>query len=86
MPARPALDPAAVRADRAVLRAAHPVAFPLLRLADRLGPVVRVPGIGVLVNDPDLVRQVLTDSTRFRKDGPGLARRAVDAGGRPAGR
>jgi len=71
VPDTPRLPAAAVRADRAVLRAAHPVAFPLLRLAGRVTPAARVPGLGVIVNDPGLVRQVLTDSTRFRKDGPG---------------
>jgi cytochrome P450 len=62
---------AAVRADRAVFRAAHPVAFPLVRGLARLGPVLRVPGLGAVVNDPDLVRRVLVDADRFRKDGPG---------------
>nr|BFE84856.1 hypothetical protein GCM10020093_074570 [Planobispora longispora] len=38
--------------------------------AGRLGPVVRVPGLGVVVNDAAVARAVLTDE-RFRKDGPG---------------
>ncbi|GHH65966.1 cytochrome P450 [Streptosporangium violaceochromogenes] len=50
--------------------AAHPFAYPLVRLLARLGPVVRVPGLGVVVNDAALARAVLTDE-RFRKDGPG---------------
>ncbi len=50
--------------------AAHPVAYPLARLLARLGPVVRVPGLGVVVNDAAVAREVLTDA-RFRKDGPG---------------
>ncbi|MCG5215754.1 cytochrome P450 [Streptosporangium sp. KLBMP 9127] len=50
--------------------AAHPVAYPLVRLLARLGPVVRVPGLGVVVNDAAVARAVLTDD-RFRKDGPG---------------
>ncbi|GAA2844503.1 cytochrome P450 [Streptosporangium fragile] len=50
--------------------AAHPVVYPLMRLLARLGPVVRVPGLGVVVNDAAVARAVLTDE-RFRKDGPG---------------
>lgn len=50
--------------------AAHPFAYPLLRLLARLGPVVRVPGLGVVVNDAAVARRVLLDP-RFRKDGPG---------------
>ncbi|MEU0478398.1 cytochrome P450 [Streptosporangium sp. NPDC006013] len=50
--------------------AAHPFAYPLLRLLARLGPVVRVPGLGVVVNDATVARAVLMDE-RFRKDGPG---------------
>ncbi|MFD8560509.1 cytochrome P450 [Streptosporangium canum] len=50
--------------------AAHPFVYPLMRLLARLGPVVRVPGLGVVVNDAVTARAVLTDE-RFRKDGPG---------------
>jgi cytochrome P450 len=50
--------------------AAHPFAYPLMRLLARFGPVVRVPGLGVVVNDASVARAVLTDE-RFRKDGPG---------------
>ncbi|MEV5568854.1 cytochrome P450 [Spirillospora sp. NPDC052269] len=51
--------------------AAHPVAYPLLRGLARLGPVVRVPGVGVVVNDASHARSVLMDGSTFRKDGPG---------------
>ncbi len=50
--------------------AAHPFVYPLMRLLARMGPVVRVPGLGVVVNDAATARAVLTDE-RFRKDGPG---------------
>ncbi|MFG1878993.1 cytochrome P450 [Sphaerisporangium sp. NPDC049003] len=50
--------------------AAHPFVYPLMRLLARLGPVVRVPGVGVVVNDAATAREVLMDE-RFRKDGPG---------------
>ncbi|GAA5081790.1 cytochrome P450 [Thermocatellispora tengchongensis] len=56
--------------ERRLYLAAHPVAYPLLRLLARLGPVVRVPGLGVVVNDAATARAVLMDE-RFRKDGPG---------------
>ena len=51
--------------------AAHPVAYPLLRAVARRGPVVRVPGVGVVVNDAAAAREVLMDGETFRKDGPG---------------
>jgi cytochrome P450 len=51
--------------------AAHPLAFPFLRLVGRCGPVVRVPGIGVVVNDAALARGVLRDTAAFRKSGRG---------------
>ncbi|MCP2340025.1 cytochrome P450 [Actinomadura rupiterrae] len=54
-----------------VYLAAHPVAYPLLRGLARRGPVVRVPGVGVVVNDAGCARSVLMDGETFRKDGPG---------------
>jgi cytochrome P450 len=51
--------------------AAHPLAYPFLRLVGRCGPVLRVPGIGVVVNDAALARRVLLDTGAFRKSGPG---------------
>ncbi|GII95625.1 cytochrome P450 [Sinosporangium siamense] len=50
--------------------AAHPIVYPLLRLLAMCGPVVRLPGVGVVVNDAATARSVLMDP-RFRKDGPG---------------
>ncbi|URN10348.1 cytochrome P450 [Actinomadura madurae] len=50
---------------------AHPVAYPLLRAVARRGPAVRVPGVGVVVNDASVAREVLMDGGTFRKDGPG---------------
>ena len=57
--------------ERRLYLAAHPFAYPLLRGAARRGPVVRVPGVGVVVNDASLARGVLMDGETFRKDGPG---------------
>ncbi len=59
------------RWERRLYLAAHPLAYPLLRTLARLGPVVRVPGVGVVVNDAALAREVLLDGDRFRKDGSG---------------
>ncbi|MBE1534522.1 cytochrome P450 [Actinomadura algeriensis] len=57
--------------ERRLYLAAHPVAYPLLRGLARRGPVVRVPGVGVVVNDAAVARGVLMDGETFRKDGPG---------------
>ena len=51
------------------MRAAHPVAYPLLQLSNR--PVQRVRGLGVLVRDAALLRSTLMDSASFSKVGPG---------------
>lgn len=59
----------ATRRDAAVVRAAHPLAFPLLSRIR--GPVRRVPGLGVIVKDAALLRGVLMDSAHFTKNGPG---------------
>ncbi|WP_157546622.1 cytochrome P450 [Hamadaea tsunoensis] len=50
--------------------AAHPLAYPFVRALGRR-PVVRVPGLGVVVSDAALARRVLMDGETFRKDGPG---------------
>lgn len=59
----------ATRRDAAVVRAAHPLAFPLVSAVP--GPVRRVPGLGVIVKDAALLRGVLMDSAHFSKNGPG---------------
>ncbi|MFV2143474.1 cytochrome P450 [Isoptericola sp. G70] len=61
----------AVRWEDRVQRAAHPLAYPAIRGLRRLGPVVRVPGIGVVVSDAATAREVLLDTDRFSKVGPG---------------
>ena len=55
--------------EERVLRAAHPVAFPLLSAVR--GPVRRIPGLGVLVKDAALLRATLMDTEGFTKNGPG---------------
>ncbi len=57
--------------ERRLYLTAHPFAYPLLRGLARRGPIVRVPGLGVVVNDASLAREVLMDGETFRKDGPG---------------
>nr|WP_244984089.1 cytochrome P450 [Actinomadura citrea] len=42
-----------------------------MRGVARRGPIVRVPGVGVVVNDAALAREILMDGETFRKDGPG---------------
>lgn len=59
----------AARWEERVMRAAHPVAYPLLNAARR--PVLRVPGLGVLVRDPVLLRATLMNTESFTKTGPG---------------
>jgi len=59
----------ATKRDRAVVRAAHPLAFPLVSAIP--GPVRRVPGLGVVVKDAALLRGGLMDSAHFSKNGPG---------------
>jgi len=57
------------RWEERVLRAAHPVAFPLLSAVR--APVRRIPGLGVLVTDAALLRATLLDTEGFTKNGPG---------------
>ena len=46
---------------------AHPLAYPLLRAVARIGPVVRVPRVGVVVSDAALARRVLTDTASVHR-------------------
>jgi cytochrome P450 len=59
----------AKRWEERVLRAAHPIAFPLLSAVR--GPVRRIPGLGVIVKDAALLRATLMDTDGFTKNGPG---------------
>ena len=56
--------------DTALNLAAHPVGWPLARLARRLGGVVRVPGLGVVISDAEVAHDVLTRDDLFTKNGP----------------
>ncbi|MBD8080448.1 cytochrome P450 [Cellulosimicrobium arenosum] len=59
------------RWEERVQRGAHPVVYPAIRALRHRGPVVRVPGIGVVVSDAATARAVLLDTERFTKVGPG---------------
>ncbi|QNE48513.1 cytochrome P450 [Glaciihabitans sp. INWT7] len=58
-----------MRWEERVMRSAHPIAYPALRMAR--GPVLRVPGLGILVRDAALLRSVLLNTASFTKTGPG---------------
>jgi cytochrome P450 len=60
-----------MKAETRVWLGAHPLAYPLIRGLARLGPVVRVPRVGIVISDADLAREVLLDTARFTKTGPG---------------
>lgn len=59
--------------ERSLFLRAHPVAYPLLRGLARMGPVVRLPRAGVVVNDAALASEVLADEERFPGTGPGAS-------------
>ncbi|RSS63431.1 cytochrome P450 [Streptomyces sp. WAC06614] len=61
------------RWEHRVQTAAHPVVYRLLTAVAARGPVVRVPGVGVVVSDARTAREVLTDPGAFTKTGPGAA-------------
>ena len=54
--------------ERRLHTGAHPVAYPLIRGLGKLRPVVRLPGLGVLVSEASLVREVLMDAS-YSKSG-----------------
>ena len=60
-----------MRPETRVWLGAHPITYPLIRGVARLGPVVRVPRVGIVVSDADIARAVLLDTARFTKTGPG---------------
>ena len=61
----------AARADARVVTAAHPVAARALALVRH--PTARLPRVGLLVQSTKLVREVLSDTERFTKNGPGAS-------------
>src|SRR5579872_6259754 len=63
----------ALRWERRVHLAAHPLAYPFALTLSRLGPVLQVPCLGYVINDPAIARAVLLDNDCFTKNGPGSA-------------
>ena len=59
------------RNEERVMRAAHPVAYPLVSAVR--APVRRIPGLGVVVTDAALLRGVLMKPASFSKSGPGAS-------------
>lgn len=59
----------AARWEERVMRSAHPIVYPLVKAARK--PVLRVPGLGVLVRDAGLLRSTLMNTDSFSKIGPG---------------
>jgi cytochrome P450 len=59
------------RWERRLYLGAHPLTYPLFAGLGHLGPAVRLPGVGVVVNSASLARDVLCDTERFVKNGPG---------------
>ena len=57
------------RWERRLHLGAHPVLYPLIRGLGYRRPVQRIPGLGILVSDAGLLRQVLMDNERFVKHG-----------------
>lgn len=57
--------------DRRLYLASHPWLFLALAFAARRGPICVIPGIGHVVSDPGLAREVLASGERFAKTGPG---------------
>jgi cytochrome P450 len=60
----------AERWEQRVQLGAHPLLYPAIRGLGSIRPVIRLPGLGVLVSEATLVRDVLMDSERFIKNGP----------------
>lgn len=61
----------AMRQDARVVRAAHPGTAALIDLLRK--PATRVPRIGLIVQETELVREVLSDTASFTKQGPGAS-------------
>ncbi|MEP7065703.1 MAG: cytochrome P450 [Gemmatimonadota bacterium] len=57
--------------DHRVQLAAHPVRWTLARLARYGGPVLRIPGVGLVVNDAEVAHDVLSRDSEFVKCGRG---------------
>ncbi len=60
--------------------AAHPLVWGMARLARRVGPVWKVPGLGVLISDAECAREILRRDDEFTKNGPGSFAQGMTVG------
>lgn len=60
--------------------AAHPLMWPLVRIARRVAPVWKVPGLGIVVSNAAFAREILTRDEEFTKNGPGSFAQALTLG------
>jgi len=65
--------------ETALNLAAHPLMWGAAQLARRAGPLWRVPGLGLIVSDATLARDILQRDDEFTKTGPGSFARALTA-------
>jgi hypothetical protein len=49
----------------------HPLVWGLAQMARRVGPVWRVPGLGILVSDASMAHEILRRDQDFTKNGAG---------------
>lgn len=61
----------ATRNDRKVSWRSRPLELSVLKMITMLGPVVRVPLVGVVVSDGSILRSILMDTENFSKTAPG---------------
>lgn len=61
----------ATRIDRKVSWLSRPVELFVLKVAASIKPVIRIPFIGVVVSEGNLMRSILMDTTNFSKTAPG---------------
>jgi cytochrome P450 len=57
--------------EAVVNMAAHPLRWPLARLARSIGPVLHVPGVGVVISGAELATEVMQRDQDFTKNGKG---------------
>jgi cytochrome P450 len=57
--------------ETALYLASHPGLWVVAEISRRLGPVLAVPKLGSIVNDPLVARAILLDEAHFSKGGPG---------------
>jgi cytochrome P450 len=64
---------AATREDRRVVFRGHRLGYTTLKAIAAAAPIMRVPGVGVVVSDAATIRDILLDGGHFSKVGPGAS-------------